>query len=524
LSRYTALYRQVPLNKSPEVLRERAAELVKKLGYTAPAGDSTYGMGIDREYLKHVHDTDQSPSRWARLSSGQPAAIYFWYRQSPQPFDVSSGGEVSEFLPARDLPGMATVTLDTVGRLRSFYAVPPEKSSTTEPAAAPDWSPLFVESGLDQTTFRPVSPIWTPPHEASVRAAWEGSYPEHPEMKIHVEAAAFESKPVYFEIIDAWDQPRDVQVNIARFRERALVVLLLSIFITVMLGSALLALRNLKLGRGDRKGAFRIAAFVLGVFFLRWLFASHHVSREEEALNFIASVQNMLFWTFFFWVVYLAFEPFVRRRWPGRIISWNRVLAGGFRDPLVGRDILIGAVFGLGIILCNFYLTDLVARWFGYPPRIPWFDFPATQLLGIRSAAHGITQQTFAALFQAFMMLFILFLLYILVRRERLAAGVLWLIVTVALSLTHDTVVAMPFAAVAALLVVLVLYRYGLLALIVSLFFLHLTIFFPITSDFSAWYATDLVLALLLSLALVVFGFYISLAGQPLFRGSLPDD
>lgn len=524
LSRYTALYRQVPLNKSPEVLRDRAAELVKKFGYTAPFGDSTYGMGIDREYLKHIHDTDPSRSRWNRLSSGQPAAVYFWYRQSPQPFNVSSGGEVDEFLPARDLPGMATLTLDTTGRLRSFYAVPPEKTSTAEPATVPDWSPLFVESGLDQARFQSAPSIWTPPHEASVRAAWEGSYPEHPDMKIHVEAAAFDGKPVYFEIVDPWDQPRDVQVNLARFRQRALVVLLLSIFITVMLGSALLALRNLKLGRGDRKGAFRIAAFVLAVFFLRWLFGSHHVWREDEALNFISGVQNMLFWTFFFWVVYLAFEPFVRRRWPGRIIAWSRVLAGGFRDPLVGRDILIGAVFGLGMILCNFYLTDLVARWFGYPPRIPWLDFPATQLLGIRSAARGLTQQIFGALIQPFMLLFVLLLFYILLRRERLAAGLLWLITTVALSLTHDTVVAIPFAAIAALLVVLVLYRYGLLALIVSLYFLHLIIFFPITSDFSAWYAADFVLALLIALALVIFGFYTSLAGQPLFRGSLPDD
>jgi hypothetical protein len=524
VSRYTALYRQVPMNKSPEVLRDRAAELVKKFGYTAPAGDSTYGMGVDREYLKHVHDTDQSSSRWNRLSSGQPAAIYFWYRQSPQPFDVTNGNEITEVSPARDLPGMATLTLDTTGRLRSFYAVPPEKTSTPESAAAPDWSPLFIESGLDQTKFQSTPSVWTPPHAASVRAAWDGSYPDHPEMKIHVEAAAFDGKPVYFEIVDAWDQPRDVQVNLGRFRQRALVVLLLSIFITVMLGSALLALRNLKLGRGDRRGAFRIAAFVLSVFFLRWLFAAHHVSTEEEALNFISNVQNMLFWTFFFWVVYLAFEPFVRRRWPGRIISWNRLLAGGFRDPLVGRDILIGAVFGLGILLCNFYLASVVPQWFGYRPATPWFDFPPTQLLGFRSAAQGITQQLFAALFQSFIILFFLLLLYILLRRERLAAVVLWSIITVAISLTHETVVAVPFAAAGALLVVVVLYRYGLLALISAIYFLHFVIFFPITSDFSAWYAADFVLALLIALALVVFAFYTSLAGQPLFRGALPDD
>ncbi len=291
-----------------------------------------------------------------------------------------------------------------------------------------------------------------------------------------------------------------------------------------MLGSALLALRNLKSGRGDRKGAFRLAAFVMGVFFLSWLFSAHHVSTEDEALNFISSVQNILFWTFFFWVVYIAFEPFVRRRWPGRIISWSRLLAGGLRDPLVGRDILIGAVFGLGMILCNFFLAILVPQWLGYPPTIPWWDFPATQLLGLRSFAHGITNQIFAALFQSFIFLFVLLLLYIILRRERVAAFALWLIMAVALSLTHRTAAGVPFALVGALLVILVLYRYGLLALISAIFFLHLVIFYPITSDLSAWYAADFVLALIICLALVGFGFYTSLAGQPLFRGALPDD
>jgi serine/threonine-protein kinase len=522
LSGRRTLYRKVPLNKSPEVLRDRATELVRKFGYTAPAGDSAYGMGIDQEYLDYIHIVDQSPSRWDRLSSGQPAAIYFWYRQSPRSFDLPISLDVSEQTPALDVPGMTTLTMDTTGRLRSFFAVPPGKS--LGPDSPPDWSPLFVESGLDQTKFQSVPSIWTPPHEATARAAWEGSYPDQPNFKIRVEAAAFEGKPIYFEILDIWDQPPEVQISLARFRQRALIVLLLAVFITVMLGSALLAFRNLKLGRGDRKGAFRLAAFVAAVFFLRWLFAMHHVATEEEALNFITAVQIMLFWMVFFWVVYLAFEPFVRRRWPGRIVSWSRLLAGGFRDPLVGRDILIGAVFGLGVIVCNLYLANLVPQLLGAPPSIPWFDFPATQLLGLRSFARGITQQTFAALLQSFILLFFLLLMYIILRRERLAAVAVWLIMTVALTLTHESLYALPFAALAALLVIVVLYRYGLLALISAIFFLHLIIFFPITSDFSAWYAADYVLALIISLGLVVFGFYTSLAGEPLFRATLPDD
>ena len=73
-------------------------------------------------------------------------------------------------------------------------------------------------------------------------------------------------------------------------------------------------------------------------------------------------------------------------------------------------------------------------------------------------------------------------------------------------------------------MIVFLLYRYGLLALITALFYFHLLIFFPITSDFSAWYAGDYVLAIIICLGIAVFGFYTSLAGQPLFRGALPDD
>jgi serine/threonine-protein kinase len=291
-----------------------------------------------------------------------------------------------------------------------------------------------------------------------------------------------------------------------------------------MLASALLAFRNVKLGRGDRRGAFRIAAFLLVVAFLAWLFASHHVSAESEAINFIVGVQNMIFWSMFFWVVYLAFEPFVRRRWPGRIISWSRVLAGGFRDPLVGRDILVGSVVGLGVIFCYFYLANLVPQWLGHAPGLPWMDSPATKLLGVRSFAFGFTQQIFAALFQSFILLFFLLLFYIVLRRERIAAFVLWVIAATALSLTQESVVGMPFAALAAAMVVWLLYRYGLLALIVAIYFVHLLIFYPITSDFSAWYAADFVLALLIALGLTAFGFYTSLAGEPLFRGARLDD
>jgi hypothetical protein len=414
------------------------------------------------------------------------------------------------------------VTLDTLGRLRSFSAVPPRLDETPGEVSEPDWTALFEESGLDSSKLTAVQSSWIPPHAYTARAAWEGVYPEQTDLKIRVEAAAYGRRPVYFEIIDVWERPPEPEAYMGSAKDRALDILLLTVFFTALVGGVLLAWRNLRLGRGDRRGAFRLTAFMAAVFSLNWLFATHHVPTEYEVLNFLDGAEGVLFWSGFFWVVYLALEPFVRRRWPGRIISWSRLLAGGFRDPLVGRDVLLGVVFGFGLILC-FYLADLVPKWLGYAPDVPWFDIPATTLLGIRSFGISFTRQIWAGLFQPFIFLFLLFLLFLVLRRDWLAALALWALAAFALSLTagSEGTAGIPFSCLGAFLVVWVLYRYGLLATIAMDFTLHLHIFYPITSDFTAWYAGDFVPALFVALALACYGFYTSLAGQKLFRGDI---
>src|SRR5262245_65818174 len=56
---------------------------------------------------------------------------------------------------------------------------------------------------------------------------------------------------------------------------------------------------------------------------------------------------------------YLALEPVMRRRCPHRLTSLARVLTGRWRDPLVGRDVLIG--LALGVV----YMADTAAIPFG---------------------------------------------------------------------------------------------------------------------------------------------------------------
>ena len=133
----------------------------------------------------------------------------------------------------------------------------------------------------------------------------------------------------------------------------------------------MLARRNLRLGRGDRSGAFRLAAFVFAAWTVAWLFGAHHVPNFAEFGLFMEFLVWGLGWSCFIWALYIALEPYVRRRWPATLVSWSRLLAGGFRDPLVGRDVLVGCLSGASSTAFG-RLVWFVPSWLGYPPPQPF--------------------------------------------------------------------------------------------------------------------------------------------------------
>jgi hypothetical protein len=78
--------------------------------------------------------------------------------------------------------------------------------------------------------------------------------------------------------------------------------------------------------------------------------------------------------------------------------------------------------------------------------------------------------------------------------------------------------------ALSAFLVVLVLYRFGLLATVSALFFAHLWVYYPMTTELAAWYANDFVIGLIICVALAAFAFYTSLGGQRLLAAKMLED
>ena len=223
------------------------------------------------------------------------------------------------------------------------------------------------------------------------------------------------------------------------------------------------------------------------------------------------------------WLIYIALEPFLRRRWPHRIIAWNRLLTGNFRDPLVGRDILIGALAGV-VLLLNSYLLHISSKWLGKAPEMP-IPVPLEAMLGARGISIFFSAQLISSLVYAAVYMLLFLLLSIILRKEWLAIGMVWLLLVAFEGLASANLsTGLLHAGLGAAGVLFILVRFGFLTFIFTQFFILLAILYPLTSDPSAWYAGNALFALALGLAVAIYGFYISLAGQPLFRGCLLQD
>jgi hypothetical protein len=242
----------------------------------------------------------------------------------------------------------------------------------------------------------------------------------------------------------------------------------------------------------------------------------------------VEAVQSALYWACTIGLLHLALEPFVRRRWPEWIISWSRLLAGHARDPLVGRDLLIGGAFAGGILITN-HLYGLLPRLIGAGQWQPVVGSPRLYdqgLLGGRGFVAAAVNQLSAALLFSFIVISVLLFLAMVTRNRKIAIGVSWLLFYVFVLLQSGTPAALEFVLglVMPTLLVVVLTRYGVLALVSTVFFIHFSVFYPVTTNLTAWYATSFILETLLLLAVALYGFRTSLAGQKVVRAGFFDD
>ena len=82
-TRFTVLGR-VAGDASPEVLAFRAREMLVTLGYPDCGRDRAAGFERDLAYLDWDRANLPPNGRMERLAIGRPAALQFWYRESPE--------------------------------------------------------------------------------------------------------------------------------------------------------------------------------------------------------------------------------------------------------------------------------------------------------------------------------------------------------------------------------------------------------------------------------------------------------
>jgi serine/threonine-protein kinase len=464
-----------------------------------------------------------------------PTPVYFFYRRSPTPLTPLFDGFgdsllVSDANPPLTVPGMAGVALSPDGRLLGFSTVIQSalgSDGTTNPI---DWGPWFEQAKLDlQEKFEvdPSGPQFLCPVFCTREFAWK--------MKpglgdCRVEAATYRDRPVYFRVTGpwhrtaAWAKSRTDQESFwakaARYRQ--------FVWYGVLAVVALLAVRNVLRKQADVRTTAWLAVVILALTLAGRLAGGWHVS---VLLSFASAALGWAAWQVLTaGGTYLALEPDLRRRWPWRLTGWVRLLSGRFRDPLVGRDLLVGVACQL-LILLVYSAGGMIAASLGTPagfePTVSPEGFDPAEAFGVTAPASIRLLTLVGRMGYALISLCTAFVLYLLVRREVLAWGAFFL-VFVSLDMLMNwssswsgNGLQLVYVLVKWGLKVLLLTRFGLLAAAASTATAMLVSLSPLTLQTSAWYFWDGAFMAAVVLGVAGFCCYTAVGGPRLFKEEL---
>jgi serine/threonine-protein kinase len=508
-----------PPPKSPEVLLERGREIVAKLGLpTNPADDVLF-----LEPVWRVSSRPASPTGPARAGGFvAPSSLIAVYRQSPRlllprsPFRTPSAND-----PPNDVPGMVSLRLGPQGRLLGLLYVPTGEDASV-PGLPDPWPPLLAEAGLDSGALVPITPRRLAPVPFDRRVAWtlEGAGGASGDG-LEVTAATFGRRPVFFEVRGSFSAPGSPWTTWAQAPRNVVLGIGFTLLTLLLWGAGgFFTRRNLRLGRGDRKGAFRIAASFFVLEFANLLLTIHWVPDARAVLFSLVRVPTavILLQACGVWLLYLAVEPSFRSRWPQLFVSWNRLVAGRLRDPLVGRD-LLGGVLG-GAVLAA--LLRGAAAFAGTAALVERGTGQGNLALFLGTGPFlGHVLGAFADGF-VFLLpgLLVLLAANALVRRSSVAFVVATPICAVAFSWILGF--PLPASLVLSGAVFFVLFRAGLLPLCFASITSILLLSLPGALSGPAWLVKPTFLGIAITLGAALWGFRTALGGQPLAAGKGP--
>jgi serine/threonine-protein kinase len=514
--------------KPPEALSAQAEQILEELGYRNLPGNTVRRYATNGALVDWLREHPAVEP--GALESNWRPVYTFWRRWSPGSLLPNKFHDPQDFGlddPPPTLPGSTSIVLDSNGRLLGLSIIP-EPSDPGGTTVRPDWQGLLQRAMIDESEATPTEPTKHPPAYSDEIVAWQVQRPQALGGPFVAQAGAVGGRPNYFEIVGP-----GVPAQVPEGRGRIAAMIresLLAVFYGV---SIFLAWRSLRLGRGDRKSAFRCALATLSLYALCEILSlrTHETAGIYQITGLLwnRAAGHMVMHALSVWMMYLAIEPYVRRIWPRALVGVVRLLDGRLRDPLVGREVLIGTVAGLGVASFG-VVADLLARSAGQGGRAPFLPTINVSLLSdpswfvIRVLQGAITWPIVSTVF----MVTVLLVIHLVTGRNWATAILGGTLLGFTLYSDANNGTTAPLAALAqsaayGLLMVFVITRVGVLAAYVVECMVQLVLFYgpPLTTDLLAWYGPYAIAGFVLIFSVACYGFWLALARQPILRDIL---
>jgi hypothetical protein len=242
-----------------------------------------------------------------------------------------------------------------------------------------------------------------------------------------------------------------------------------------------------------------MAAFLIG---------AHHVADTAIEMILLGRGAGMVMLVAgLIWLFYLGLEPYVRRLRPWTLISWTRLLGGGWSDAVVGRDALIGMSWGacVGALVFAVHRAPVL---FGQPAPVPHGGDVAALVGASRLVADVVSLPISATLLGLGALLLFLVLRFV-TRRDAAAAALLVGLLAAALAVGAEGPVwlLLPLGLLLYTSYAVLLLRFGVLSAIAGTFTSDILIGMPLLPHPGLWTgsATAVVVPLLILLAVLAF-------------------
>ena len=514
LSPYATDLGLAPMDKSPDTLRDRAREVMQRFGYTdRPADEAAW---LERDYAPlHWLAEHQSSVDWRKRLAVIGPPVLLTYRVGPEAFrPVAPRGSVTVTDPPAEAVGSVRVVVDARGRLREMQATPPRVHPDSGQVPAFPEDVVFQEAGLDRARFQPVPAEWVPPVPFDARREWMGSRADTSDIALRVSAATFDGRLVAASVVGPWNAPSvaPLRPTMSATIEQSAVATCL---VMIVIAGAFFARRNLRLGRGDRAGAFRVAVVYIVLAMLYVVPGAHLFSSWYGLVIVQTNLWHAIGAGVLMWMLYIALEPFVRRRIPELLVGWARVLEGRVRDPRVGSDVLTGLAAGALVGVLTFTVGSLPTFFpISHETPVPWFAIDMSNRMVPMAVWGGIG---IVAIFRSVGSMALLFFLHLLLRRTWAAGIGLGVLFTLFALGSENPMLETPVAIVMGTLFAIVTTRAGLLAFVTLWIGYGLLVLMPIGIGFNRWYGPYAWLTPLLLVVIAVGAFITSLGGRSAF-------